>query len=177
MVVTQGPRPMPGGGGPGGGGMTRERMMNMSEADRNRMRDRFQNMSEAERDRFTQQMRERMGGSRGGDRGGVRGGCLFGRKCWTDAGAQDRRIRSTAHCWDVPTAMTKSANFSKQRMPIMSTLATMISCALEWRMISPAARSLHGSRAGWSSGPGPWGAGAFWVTRAEVIYGQPSTGK
>ena len=75
VSVTQDPR-RPGGGGPGGpspmmGGM-RGRMMNMSEADRNRMRERFENMSEAERDRFRQQMRERVGG-RGGDRGG-RGG-------------------------------------------------------------------------------------------------------
>jgi len=74
MVVTEGPRP--GGGGPMGG-MTRERMMNMSEAERdrfrNQMRERFENMSEAERDRFRQEMRERMGGGRGGDRGG-RGG-------------------------------------------------------------------------------------------------------
>ena len=76
MVVTQGPRPG-GGGMPGMGGMSRERMMNMSEADRNRMRDRFQNMSEGERDKFRQQMRERFGGGRGGpggDRGGMRGG-------------------------------------------------------------------------------------------------------
>ena len=80
MVVTQGPRPG-GGGMPGMGGMTRERMMNMSEAERdkfrNQMRERFENMSEGERDKFRQQMRERMGGGRGGpggDRGGRGGG-------------------------------------------------------------------------------------------------------
>ncbi|MHC4432100.1 MAG: hypothetical protein ACYTBS_09695 [Planctomycetota bacterium] len=78
MVVTEGPRPG-GGPGPGGpmGGMTRERIMNMSEAERDRfrsqMRERFENMSEAERDRFRQEMRERMGGGRGG-RGGPGGG-------------------------------------------------------------------------------------------------------
>ena len=76
MVVTQGPRPGSGGGDPMGG-MTRERMQNMSEAERDRarsqMRQRFENMSEAERDRFRTQMRERMGGNRGGDRG-ARGG-------------------------------------------------------------------------------------------------------
>lgn len=83
MVVTEGPSP---GGGPGRGGpmggMTRERIMNMSEAERDRfraqMRERFENMSEAERDRFRQEMRERMGGGRGGDRGG-RGGPGGGR--------------------------------------------------------------------------------------------------
>ncbi len=86
MVVTQGPRPGPGGGGggmPGMGGMTRERMMNMNDAERdkfrNQMRERFENMSEGERDRFRQQMRERMGGSRGGDRGGRGGGPGGGR--------------------------------------------------------------------------------------------------
>ncbi len=85
MVVTQGPRPGSGprgGGMPGMGGMTRERMMNMSEAERdkfrNQMRERYENMSEGERDKFRQQMRERMGGSRGGDRGG-RGGPGGGR--------------------------------------------------------------------------------------------------
>ncbi len=85
MVVTQGPRPG-GGGMPGMGGMTRERMMNMSEAERdkfrNQMRERFENMSEGERDRFRQQMRERMGGGRGGpggDRGGRGGGPGGGR--------------------------------------------------------------------------------------------------
>ena len=76
MVVTQGPRPG-GGGMPGMGGMTRERMMNMSEAERdkfrNQMRERFENMSEGERDKFRQEMRERMGGGRGGP-GGDRGG-------------------------------------------------------------------------------------------------------
>jgi hypothetical protein len=84
MVVTQGPRPAPGRGGgmPGMGGMTRERMMNMSEAERDKfrtqMRERFENMSEAERDKFRAEMRERMGGGRrsGGGRGsdGGRGG-------------------------------------------------------------------------------------------------------
>jgi hypothetical protein len=87
MVVTEGPRPgggRPGMGGgmPGMGGMTRERMMNMSEADRerfrNQMRERFENMSESERDRFRQEMRERMGGGRGGP-GGGRGGPGGGR--------------------------------------------------------------------------------------------------
>ncbi len=70
MVVTEGARPMPGGGrmpSPG-------EMRNMSEADRDRfrqeMRERFERMSEAERDRFRAEMRERMGGGRGGDRGG-----------------------------------------------------------------------------------------------------------
>ena len=81
MVVTQGTRPG-GGGMPGMGGMTRERMMHMSEAERdkfrNQMRERFENMSEGERDKFRQQMRERMGGGRGGDRGG-RGGPGGGR--------------------------------------------------------------------------------------------------
>jgi len=82
MVVTQGPRPG-GGGMPGMGGMTRERMMHMSEAERdkfrNQMRERFENMSEGERDRFRQQMRERMGGGRGGDRGSRGGGPGGGR--------------------------------------------------------------------------------------------------
>ena len=77
MVVTQGGRPG-GGAMPGMGGMTRERMMNMSEAERDRfraeMRARFENMSEAERDRFRAEMRERMGGGRGGRPGGDRGG-------------------------------------------------------------------------------------------------------
>ncbi len=82
------------GGGMGDGierfrGM-RERMQNMSEADRDRfraqMRERFQNMSEAERERFRAEMHERMmgggrppggGRSSGGERssgGGRRGG-------------------------------------------------------------------------------------------------------
>jgi len=56
MVVTQGSRPG-GGGMPGMTGMTRERMMNMSEAERdkfrNQMRERFEKMSEGERDRRT----------------------------------------------------------------------------------------------------------------------------
>lgn len=86
MVVTQGP----GGGGMPGlpPGMTRERMMNMSEAERDRFRDqmrsRFENMSEAERDKFRAEMRQRMGGDRGGggpggDRGGRGGGPGGGR--------------------------------------------------------------------------------------------------
>jgi len=74
-------RPMGGRGGGMGDGMERfrgmrERMQNMSEADRDRfraqMRERFQNMSEAERERFRAEMRERMmGGGRppGGGRG------------------------------------------------------------------------------------------------------------
>jgi len=84
MVVTQGPRPG-GGGFPGMGGMTRERMMNMSEAERDKfraqMRERFERMSESERDRFRQEMRERMGGGRGpgGGPGGGRGGPGGGR--------------------------------------------------------------------------------------------------
>ncbi|MHC4144690.1 MAG: hypothetical protein ACYSWW_01230 [Planctomycetota bacterium] len=79
MVVTQGPRPAPGGRGmPGMGGMTPERLRNMSEDERNKfraqMRERFERMSEAERDKFRQEMRERMGGGRGpgGGRGGRR---------------------------------------------------------------------------------------------------------
>ena len=79
MVVTQGPRPAPGGGGmPGMGGMTPERLRNMSEAERNKfrtqMRERFEKMSEPERDKFRREMRERMGGGRGpgGSRGGRR---------------------------------------------------------------------------------------------------------
>ncbi len=84
MVVTEGPRPGPGGGGmPGMGGVTRERMMNMNDTERdrfrNQMRERFENMSEGDRDSFRQQMRERMGGSRGGDRGGRGGGPGGGR--------------------------------------------------------------------------------------------------
>jgi len=85
MVRTEGPRPG-GGGMPGMDGMTRERMMNMSEAERDRfrsqMRERFERMSESERDRFRQEMRERMGGGRGGpggDRGGRGGGPGGGR--------------------------------------------------------------------------------------------------
>jgi hypothetical protein len=84
MVVTQGPRPGGGGGGmPGMEGMTRERMENMSEAERNKFRDqmrqRFEHMSEGERDRFRSEMRQRMGGDRGGgvdrgERGGGPGG-------------------------------------------------------------------------------------------------------
>ncbi|MHC4117070.1 MAG: hypothetical protein ACYSWO_06150 [Planctomycetota bacterium] len=85
MVVTQGARPGGGGGGmPGMGGMSRERMMNMSEAERDKfraaMRERFENMSEAERDKFRQQMRERMGGGRGGPGGGRGGGDGGGRR-------------------------------------------------------------------------------------------------
>lgn len=75
MVVTQRPQ---GRGMPGMEGMTRERMENMSEAERNKFRDqmrqRFEHMSEGERDRFRQEMRERMGGGRGGGPGGDRGG-------------------------------------------------------------------------------------------------------
>ena len=88
MVTVQGSRPggggrPMGGGMPGMGGMSRERMQNMSDADRenfrNQMRERFENMSEGDRDRLRQQMRERMGGSRGGDRGGRGGGPGGGR--------------------------------------------------------------------------------------------------
>jgi len=64
------------GGGPGFGGgfdAMRERLQNMSEAERQRFmaerRERFQNMSEAERDRFRTQMRDRFGGGQGGGRG------------------------------------------------------------------------------------------------------------
>jgi hypothetical protein len=66
----------PGGGRPGFGGgfdAMRERLQNMSEAERQRFmaerRERFQNMSEAERDRFRAEMRERFGGGQGGGRG------------------------------------------------------------------------------------------------------------
>ncbi|MHC4464725.1 MAG: hypothetical protein ACYS30_25340 [Planctomycetota bacterium] len=64
------------GGRPGFGGgfdAMRERLQNMSEAERQRFmaerRERFQNMSEAERDRFRAEMRERFGGGQGGGRG------------------------------------------------------------------------------------------------------------
>ena len=96
MVVTQGSRPG-GGGMPGMAGMTRERMMNMSEAERdkvrNQMRERFDKMSESERDRFRQEMRERMGGDRGpgGDRGGRGGGPGGGRGDGPGGGRISRR--------------------------------------------------------------------------------------
>lgn len=81
VAVGSAGRPMGGRGGGMGDGMERfrgmrERMQNMSEAERDRaraqMRERFQNMSEAERERFRAEMRERMmGGGRppGGGRG------------------------------------------------------------------------------------------------------------
>ncbi len=59
------------------GGMTREKMMSMSEAERDKfrgkMRDRLENMSDAERDKFRAQMRERFGGRPGGGDGDGRG--------------------------------------------------------------------------------------------------------
>ncbi|UCD94446.1 MAG: hypothetical protein JSU69_11910 [Candidatus Zixiibacteriota bacterium] len=87
MVVTEGPAPRPGGGGPphmpGGGGGFMERMRNMSEADRDRLRsemmerrERYMNASPEEREKMREEMRERFGGGRGpgGGRGGPGGG-------------------------------------------------------------------------------------------------------
>ena len=79
MVVTQGSNPDPGGGPPGMGGMTREKMMSMSEAERDKfrseMRANYENMSESEREAFRGQMRERFGGRPPGGGGGpIRGG-------------------------------------------------------------------------------------------------------
>ena len=80
-------------GRPGGarefGGFMRERLQNMSEAERNRFRaemqerrERFMNMSEAERERFRAEMRERFGGGRGQGGGRPPGG---------ERGSGDRR--------------------------------------------------------------------------------------
>jgi len=87
MVVTEGSKSEsrdPGGGPPGMGGMTREKMMSMSEAERDKfrseMRANYENMSESEREAFRGQMRERFGGRPGGGDGRGRGGRPGGRQ-------------------------------------------------------------------------------------------------
>ncbi len=74
MVVTQGSKPTGRGGGPPGmGGMSREKMMSMSEAERDKfrsqMKSKYENMSDNEKEKFRAQMRERFGGRPGGGGG------------------------------------------------------------------------------------------------------------
>ncbi len=83
MVVTKAAQPEAR-GIPGTGGMTREKMMSMSESDRNKfrmkMKGKYETMSESEKEKFRAKMREQFGGRPGGGDGRGRGGRSGGKQ-------------------------------------------------------------------------------------------------
>ena len=104
-----------------------------------------------------------------GDAGGALGAALF---VWYQLLDKPRQLRG-------PRLLSRGASWAQALRPsrllvsyprkahLGSTSLTKPNCLTMSLDFWPTARSLAGSRAGWSSAPGPWAHAAFWAIPAH----------